>query len=123
VGELSFTTVSVPSPCELKTSIVAGLKVAPSPNASGQIRDDVPVRSRQNDHVIVFVARSEKDIVLRVQRKAAASSALAREVVSANHLHRVRVDDRDGRFVCDVDIDLAVPVSGCLLGWDPSRSG
>ena len=30
VGESSFTTVSVPSPCELKASIVAGLKVAPS---------------------------------------------------------------------------------------------
>src|ERR1700693_1939105 len=30
VGEFSCTTVSVPSPCELKASIVAGLKVAPS---------------------------------------------------------------------------------------------
>src|SRR5579871_2089783 len=30
VGESSLITVSVPSPCELKASIVAGLKVAPS---------------------------------------------------------------------------------------------
>ena len=30
VGESSLITVSVPSPCELKASMVAGLKVAPS---------------------------------------------------------------------------------------------
>src|SRR5208337_208482 len=30
VGEFSLITVRVPSPCELKTSIVSGLKVAPS---------------------------------------------------------------------------------------------
>jgi hypothetical protein len=30
VGESSFTTVNVPSPFELRASIVAGLKIAPS---------------------------------------------------------------------------------------------
>ena len=84
--------------------------------ANGEISDDMPVRSRQNDHVLIVAARGEEDIVLRVQRKAGASSTLARNIVPAKHFHRVRVDDRDARLVFDVDIDLSVAVGDSLLG-------
>ncbi len=75
----------------------------------------MPIFSRQDDHVLLVAASGEENIVLRVQRKAGAAAALARNVVLADHLHRVGVDHRDGRLVFDVDIDLAVAVGGGLL--------
>src|ERR1035441_1993351 len=71
---------------------------------------------RQDDHVLIVAAGGKEDIVLRVHSKSSAAPAFARNVVPANHLHRVRVDDRDGGLVFDVHINLAVPVGCVLLG-------
>lgn len=92
---------------------VEGSAVAPVPNR--QIGDDMSVGRRQDDHVLVIAARCKKDIVLGVQSQSGASSALARYVILADHLHRVRVDHGNRGLVFDVDIDLAVAVRGSLL--------
>ncbi len=74
------------------------------------------VGRRQNDHVALFAAGGKQDAVLRVERQARATAAFARNIVVAHHLHRVRVDHRDGGLVFNVDIDFAVAVGGSLLG-------
>src|ERR1700730_4655250 len=76
----------------------------------------MPVCGREDDHVLLVAAGGKKDIFLRTRSQSGASSAFARYVVPANHLHRVRVDDRDGGLVFDVHVNLAVPVGGSLLG-------
>jgi len=68
VGESSLTTVVVPSPCEVMASFVAGLKVAPShPTPMGRSGDDMAVRSRENDHVVLLAASGEEDVVFGVK--------------------------------------------------------
>src|SRR5271170_6078769 len=76
----------------------------------------MPIRGRQDDHVALVAARSEENAVLRVQREAGASSALAGNIVFADHLHGVRINDRNGGLVFNVDVNLAVAVGGGLLG-------
>ena len=79
-------------------------------HAGRQVSNDVPVRSRQNDHVVFFAAGGEQDAVLRIERQARASAASAREIVAADHLHRVNVNHCDRGLVFNVDVDFAVAV-------------
>ncbi len=45
--------------------------------ADGQVGDDVAVGGREDDHVVVFAAGGEEDVVLGVEREAGAACALA----------------------------------------------
>ena len=115
VGEFSLMTVSVPSPCELNASMVAGLKVAPSqPLPMGRSVMMCPSVAERMTMFCLSRQAAKRMLFFGVQRQAGAAAALARDVVFADHLHGVRVDDGDGGFVFNVDIDFAAAV-GCRL--------
>ena len=116
-------TVRVPSPWELKASMVAGLKVAPSqPWPMGKVGDDVAVGGGEDDHVVLVAAGGEEDVVLRVEGEAGAAAALGGEVILAGHLHGVGVDDGDGGLVFDVDVDVALAVELTACSGAPPMS-
>ena len=79
--------------------------------ADGKICDDVTVRCGEDDHVFLVATRSEEDVVLGVERKVGAASTFGGDVVAASHLHGLCVDDDDGGFVFDIDVDFAMTVS------------
>lgn len=69
----------------------------------------------EDDHVFLVAAGGEEDLILGVEGEAGASSAFAGDIVFAGHLHGVGVDDCDGVFVFNVDVDFAVAIGDGLL--------
>ena len=69
----------------------------------------------EDDHVVLVAAGGEEDVILGVQRQASAASALAGDVILADHLHGGGVDDGDGVLVFDVDVDAVFAVELALL--------
>ena len=67
VGLFSLITVSVPSACELKTSIVAELKTAPSVTpASGRVVMMLPSSALENHHYVWLAAGCKKNAIFCV---------------------------------------------------------
>ena len=77
VGEFSLMTVRVPSPCELKVYRRWVEYRSVAAYADGQVGDDMAVGGREDDHVVIFPASAEQDVVLGVDSQTGAFAALA----------------------------------------------
>jgi hypothetical protein len=120
VGEFSLMTVRVPSPWELKASMVAGLKVAPSqPLPMGRSVMMWPSVAERMTMSLFLRQAAKRMLFLTSRARPAQPPPWRRDVVFAGHLHGVGVDDGDGVLVFDVDVDLALAVELACSGAPP----
>ena len=102
----------MPSPLELKASIVLGLNVAPSvPWPIGSVSRILPSSELSITMIGRIVARGKENVILHVERQPARPAALAAQIPVRGHFQSLGVHGSDLVLVFQIDIDVALAVA------------